>query len=224
MTTLAGEEHHQEQAMPNASLEKGVDGRIDVDILGPLSGTTEQLVSNFRGSSGTIFNSGSSLLMPQRAPTHQPSIATPSLHPALLTSGISPSVLSGASPMLSPVDIRPPMSVASKPTMPVILPQAEPSTGTNVVPTASNFLLPYRMLFAVITMDSDTVAIYDTQQAGPVCMLTKLHYDEFTDLTWYAISTNVFEHVLIPSNLKVSRWTMSDSFLSRCTPDLDRIR
>jgi chromatin assembly factor 1 subunit B len=40
------------------------------------------------------------------------------------------------------------------------------------------------MLFAVVTMD--TVAIYDTQQAGPVCMLTKLHYDEFTDMTWLA--------------------------------------
>ncbi|EDR10655.1 chromatin assembly complex 1 subunit B/CAC2 [Laccaria bicolor S238N-H82] len=46
----------------------------------------------------------------------------------------------------------------------------------------SVFALPYRMLFAVVTMD--TVAIYDTQQAGPVCLLTKLHYDEFTDMTW----------------------------------------
>ncbi|KAJ3542900.1 hypothetical protein NM688_g5923 [Phlebia brevispora] len=38
------------------------------------------------------------------------------------------------------------------------------------------------MLFAVATMD--TVAIHDTQQAGPVCLLTKLHYDEFTDMSW----------------------------------------
>ncbi|KAJ7698752.1 hypothetical protein B0H16DRAFT_1903334 [Mycena metata] len=30
----------------------------------------------------------------------------------------------------------------------------------------------------------DTVAIYDTQQAGPVCLLTKPHYTELTDLTW----------------------------------------
>ena len=30
-------------------------------------------------------------------------------------------------------------------------------------------------------------------------------YDEFTDLTWYAHSTNVFGHVLFPSNLKVSK-------------------
>ena len=94
VTTLSGEEHHQNQATPNASLEKSVDGSIDVDVLGP-----------------------------------------------------------------------------------------------NVVPTASVFSLPYRMLFAVVTMD--TVAIYDTQQAGPVCMLTKLHYDEFTDLTWCAHSISV---------------------------------
>lgn len=30
----------------------------------------------------------------------------------------------------------------------------------------------------------DTVTIHDTQQAGPICMLTKLHYDEFTDASW----------------------------------------
>ncbi|KAJ6588071.1 hypothetical protein B0H19DRAFT_1097917 [Mycena capillaripes] len=48
--------------------------------------------------------------------------------------------------------------------------------------TGSVFALPYRMLYAVVMMD--TVAIYDTQQAGPVCLLTKLHYDVFTDLSW----------------------------------------
>ena len=50
-------------------------------------------------------------------------------------------------------------------------------TGTGWV-----FALGYRMLFAVVTMDS--VGIYGTQQAGPVCLLTKLHYDEFTNVTW----------------------------------------
>ena len=44
------------------------------------------------------------------------------------------------------------------------------------------FALPYRMLFAVATMDS--ISIHDTQQAGPIALLTKLHYDEFTDMTW----------------------------------------
>ena len=188
VTTVTDEEHHLEeskgQATPNATLEKGVAGQIDVEVVGPLSGTTEQLLSNFRGGSGTGFNSSSSSLI-TRAPIHP--IATPSPRPAVLTSGIGPSVLSGASPMSSPVDIRPPTPAASKPPTPMILTPAEMSAGANVVvPTASIFALPYRMLFAVVTMD--TVAIYDTQQAGPVCMLTKLHYDEFTDLTWCVIN------------------------------------
>lgn len=52
-------------------------------------------------------------------------------------------------------------------------------------PSGSVFAVPYRMLYAVLTMD--TVTIYDTQQAGPVCLLTKLHYDEFTDMSWFVI-------------------------------------
>ncbi|KAJ7209271.1 WD40-repeat-containing domain protein [Mycena pura] len=80
---------------------------------------------------------------------------------------------------LSPTDRRPPTPVASKPSTPglghIHTPVAAPGTG-------SVFTLPYRMLYAVVTMD--TVAIYDTQQAGPVCLLTNLHYDEFTDITW----------------------------------------
>ena len=31
----------------------------------------------------------------------------------------------------------------------------------------------------------DTITIHDTQQAGPIALLTKLHYDEFTDMAWY---------------------------------------
>lgn len=65
------------------------------------------------------------------------------------------------------------VSTSSKTSTPVV-----PST-----PTGSVFALPYRMLYAVLTMD--TVTIYDTQQAGPVCLLTKLHYDEFTDISWF---------------------------------------
>ncbi|KAI6015134.1 WD40-repeat-containing domain protein [Pisolithus orientalis] len=58
---------------------------------------------------------------------------------------------------------------------------SRPSTST-AQSTGSVFALPYRMLYAVLTMD--TIAIYDTQQSGPICLLTKLHYDEFTDITW----------------------------------------
>ncbi|KAJ7111358.1 WD40-repeat-containing domain protein [Mycena epipterygia] len=83
-----------------------------------------------------------------------------------------------ASPALSPTDLRPPTPAASKPPTPAHS-QSQPAAASG---PASVFALPYRMLYAVVTMD--TVAIYDTQQAGPVCLLTKLHYDEFTDLTW----------------------------------------
>ncbi|OAX39297.1 WD40 repeat-like protein [Rhizopogon vinicolor AM-OR11-026] len=73
---------------------------------------------------------------------------------------------------VTPSSLKPPTPSPSKPSTPAITP---PNTG-------SVFALPYRMLYAVVTMDS--VAIYDTQQSGPVCMLTKLHYDEFTDASW----------------------------------------
>ena len=48
--------------------------------------------------------------------------------------------------------------------------------------TASVFALPYRMMYAVATQD--TVVIYDTQQAGPICLFTNLHYAGFTDVAW----------------------------------------
>ena len=77
------------------------------------------------------------------------------------------------SPALSAIDSIPPITPLSKPATPAITPSHA---------TSSVFALPYRMLYAVATMD--TITIYDTQQAGPVCMLTKLHYDEFTDMSW----------------------------------------
>ncbi|KAF7309320.1 WD-REPEATS-REGION domain-containing protein [Mycena indigotica] len=94
---------------------------------------------------------------------------------------------SSASPTISPVDSSRPPSLAtpvpSNPSSPRInaipLP---PPPHSNLPGTGSIFALPYRMLYAVVTMD--TLAIYDTQQAGPICLLTKLHYDEFTDLSW----------------------------------------
>jgi len=46
----------------------------------------------------------------------------------------------------------------------------------------SIFGLPYRMVYAVATQDS--VWVYDTQQAGPICCFSNLHYASFTDLTW----------------------------------------
>lgn len=46
----------------------------------------------------------------------------------------------------------------------------------------SVFGLPYRMVYAVATQDS--VWIYDTQQSGPLCCFSNMHYASFTDLAW----------------------------------------
>src|SRR5262249_40529945 len=71
---------------------------------------------------------------------------------------------------------------AARPPTPAAAPPPPPAPPAPSSTPASVFALPYRMLFAVATMD--TVTIHDTQQAGPVCMFTKLHYDEFTDMAW----------------------------------------
>ena len=97
----------------------------------------------------------------------------------------SPAKSSSTTPHLvapSPTSALPPPSPAlstssTRPRTPSV--QAPPAT-------ASVFSLPYRMLFAVATQD--TVMIYDTQQAGPLCMFTNLHYAGFTDVAWYADS------------------------------------
>ncbi|KAI0088366.1 WD40-repeat-containing domain protein [Irpex rosettiformis] len=99
---------------------------------------------------------------------------TKSHAPAPSSSIVAPSPrIAIPSPALSAIDSIPPITPLSKPATPGIAPSYGPS---------AVFALPYRMLYAVATMD--TIAIYDTQQAGPICMLTKLHYDEFTDMSW----------------------------------------
>ncbi|KAF8216296.1 WD40-repeat-containing domain protein [Mycena galopus ATCC 62051] len=157
--TATGEEGDPERP-------RDVEESMEVDLVGPLSAPPTPATANASGSGIA-------------APTPQRSF----------------DVL--ASPALSPIDKtarRPPTPAASKPGTPA--PGYAPSASASVTPGHSStsasatpsaaagsvFALPYRMLYAVVTMD--TVAIYDTQQAGPVCLLTKLHYDEFTDLTW----------------------------------------
>ncbi|CAO1626259.1 unnamed protein product [Parajaminaea phylloscopi] len=51
-------------------------------------------------------------------------------------------------------------------------------------PPISMIGLPYRMVFAVAT--HDVVWIYDTQQGGPLCCFSNMHYASFTDLSWSA--------------------------------------
>jgi chromatin assembly factor 1 subunit B len=147
------------------ALEKGVEGAVDVDVVGPVAGGpgVGSLISPHRTPSQQFSHSMSQQM--------SSSIAAPSPVPASSTLGLSSIMVS---PAISPMDLRPPTPVASKP--------PTPNPGTQTAVRNSVFALPYRMLFAVVTMD--TVAIYDTQQAGPVCLLTNLHYDEFTDTTW----------------------------------------
>ena len=73
-------------------------------------------------------------------------------------------------------------------------PVSKPSTPAPPPSGASMFALPYCMLFVVATMDA--IAIHDTQQAGPISLLTKLHYDEFTDMSWWVFP---FIHLTSPS-------------------------
>ncbi|PWZ01503.1 WD40 repeat-like protein [Testicularia cyperi] len=58
-----------------------------------------------------------------------------------------------------------------------------PSSSAGASPRGISVIgLPYRMVYAVATQDS--VWIYDTQQTGPICCFSNMHYASFTDLTW----------------------------------------
>lgn len=57
-------------------------------------------------------------------------------------------------------------------------------------PIKGNFALPYRMIYAIATHES--VYVYDTQQAGPICMFGNLHYAAFTDLAWYVHPVRIY--------------------------------
>ncbi|RPD75913.1 WD40 repeat-like protein [Lentinus tigrinus ALCF2SS1-7] len=138
------------------TLDKDTEVSVDVDV-GVPPGTLQ--TPHATPVKPSLSNSSSGIAAPS------PRIAIPS----------GPLAATLPSPALSATDsLRPPTPAASKPGTPA--PSAMPMA------TASIFALPYRMLYAVATMD--TVMIYDTQQAGPVCLLTKLHYDEFTDMSW----------------------------------------
>ncbi|KAG5651336.1 hypothetical protein H0H81_009024 [Sphagnurus paluster] len=174
----ASDSAHSHEGKPAAAaLEKGVDGKLDVDVVGPVAGGAEGV-----GAFATPQRMASALhFHPPHGHGHPHSNSSSQGHIAAPTPRHGHASVM-ASPALSPLDLRPPTPAASKPPTPIPgggSGQQTPGTGR---PTGSVFALPYRMLFAVVTMD--TVAIYDTQQAGPVCLLTKLHYDEFTDLTW----------------------------------------
>jgi len=54
--------------------------------------------------------------------------------------------------------------------------------------------LPYRMVFAVATLDS--VVFYDTQQRDPIALISKYHYSALTDVAWFVLAVRGFRSVL----------------------------
>lgn len=153
---------------PTGFLTKGIEGSMDIDIVGSSPARHQQPSTPL-------------LLTPQRTPA-QSAIVSPTARLGLSTSNIL-----APSPTLSPLELRPPTPAASKPSTPVPSQSSQSQSQSqghiaDAPRTGSLFALPYRLLFSVITMD--TVAIYDTQQSSPICLLTKLHYDEFTDMSW----------------------------------------
>ena len=141
-------------------VEKGRDTAVNVDV-----GNLPASAPNTPALSATIEIPH----MSPSKPTLLAPLALPAAVPLLSTSMALPS------PVLSATDsVR-----ASSPAV------SKPSTPAPPASCASVFALPYRMLFAVATMDA--IAIHDTQQAGPICLLSKLHYDEFTDMSWSVI-------------------------------------
>ena len=57
------------------------------------------------------------------------------------------------------------------------------SPGAEVPPSENGiFALKKRSIYAVAT--HETILIYDTQQASPICMFGSLHFAAFTDLAW----------------------------------------
>lgn len=57
-------------------------------------------------------------------------------------------------------------------------------------PTTPILGLPYRMVFAVATLDS--VIVYDTQTAKPLVVLSNIHYTVITDISWSTDGTRLF--------------------------------
>ncbi|GJJ14783.1 hypothetical protein Clacol_009051 [Clathrus columnatus] len=110
--------------------------------------------------------------------------------------GITPSTSETASLIKnnapSASSLTPLSNAMPAPSLPLTSPSisiAQESLPTPITPhtstPASVFALPYRMLFSIATMD--TITVHDTQQTSPICMFSKLHYDEFTDMTWFVI-------------------------------------
>ena len=72
--------------------------------------------------------------------------------------------------------------------------------------------LPYRMVFAVATIDN--AIIYSTQSTVPIAVIKNLHYDSINDMTW------VMNHMLMvaSSDGYVSFITMDEQVIGEILP------
>lgn len=115
----------------------------------------------------------------------------------LVPSGIhkfaSDSVLSNTAFIFSRKDLsRPAMQLpgASKPIIAVrfcpvifsLLPNKQQKSDDGPASVTEAFKLPYRLLFAVATLNS--LFVYDTQSAYPLAVFAGLHYAAITDIAW----------------------------------------
>lgn len=178
------------------TVERGKEDNVTVDIGTTPSATPMTTPSH---TAISLVESISPLPSPLK---HSSALLAPLAVPAPTgTSGLLHTLPSPAPSASDSVSVRPFSPAVSKPPTPA------PGTG-------SVFSLPYRMLYAVAT--TDTVTIYDTQQSGPVCILTNLHYREFTDMTWYAFPLfPCRDCVLIVFWLQVARRSMPHAFCTR---------
>lgn len=56
------------------------------------------------------------------------------------------------------------------------------SNGDGAPDLSSALKLPYRLVYAVATLDS--LFLYDTQRLTPICLLAGLHYAAISDIAW----------------------------------------
>lgn len=170
---VTGAQAPPEPRTVNFAVERGSGDQVDIDMVGPIPLSAS---SSSAGETHTSFSRRSESREQSRVSAPSPSPQTPNPSQTL------------PSPALSAVDNMPQTPVQSAGTSS----SAGATSTTAGSQSGSVFALPYRMLFAVATMD--TITIHDTQQASPIALLTKLHYDEFTDMTWYDALWSLFFH------------------------------
>ncbi|OCB91854.1 WD40 repeat-like protein [Sanghuangporus baumii] len=172
---VTGAQAPPEPRMANVAVERGSGEQVEIDMVGPIA-LTASIASVSTSDSQTQGPSSRPESRSQSRVPPSPSPQTP--HPSQTLPSPALSAIDGVPQ--TPAHIQRPSSASTTPA---------PSTagtgttaGASAPQTGSVFALPYRMLFAVATMD--TITIHDTQQASPIALLTKLHYDEFTDMAW----------------------------------------